>query len=136
MTVFRSRRALVKFLGDVVLTACASWMAVLIRSLLPLERPYLVSTVSLLVYPQAVFVYALIYLLASVYDDTLTKHIEDESKIFVIATIISAIVFAATIAFTGNNPSRVAMLVFYVLQLAFCYTWRLIMRRLDGRFRL
>lgn len=136
MCVFRTRRALVKFVGDLVLTAAASWGAVLIRSVLPLERPYLVSTVSLLVYPQAVLVYALTYLLVSLYDESLTKHAEDESKLFIIATVIAAILFAATIAFTGNNPSRVAMLVFYTMQFVFCFSWRLVLRRLTKHSNL
>jgi FlaA1/EpsC-like NDP-sugar epimerase len=129
MNALSSRRSFLKFIGDILLTLCASWLSVLIRSILPLERPYLISTVSPLVFPQAVLIYALVYLLLPVYDLTLTKQIEDESKIYTFATLISAIAFAATIAFTGNNPSRVAMIIFYALQYVFCYAWRLVLRR-------
>jgi cytochrome bd-type quinol oxidase subunit 2 len=129
MSVFSSWRIFVKFLGDIMVTLLASWLAVWIRSQLPLERPYLISSVSPLVFPQALLIYALVFLVVPVYDPHISQQWQDEVKLLTFACLLAAITFAATIAFTGNNPSRVAMIVFYGLQFAFCYSWRVIHRR-------
>ncbi len=129
-------RAIFSMLIDIVLISAALGLAALIRYNWPEEWPSIFMTPIRYLqfpfwgFPTALFVWSIVFLLASVYDPSRNVKMVDELQRLLLANTAAAITFAGVMYIFASNVSRALYLLFIVLTYSFLVGWRLMGRYL------
>ncbi len=123
---------------DIILTLLALQVAVWIRPYLP-NAPYLVTVatyqIPLTIYLIVPLLWGAVFLLASVYDPQRNYKVVDELQNIVIATALSALIFAGILYLGYRDFSRYLLLTFVFFDVTLLIGWRLLTRLYFRRSR-
>lgn len=116
---------------DAGLTLLALELAVWLRPYLP-TFPFLVPvtgyTIPPLIYLIVPLLWIIVFLVASVYDPRRNYKVTDEFQTVLLATAVSALIFAGILYLGFRNFSRYLFATFVLLDLIFLLSWRLAAR--------
>jgi exopolysaccharide biosynthesis polyprenyl glycosylphosphotransferase len=137
----RANYALLRFVSDIALTEVALFLASSWQALVPFVDPFthgqLPSGILASVYLLVAFIWGIAFLLQSVYVTRDLRAVDDAQAIFVAVTL-ATLSLASILYFLFPQVSRLQILVFYVLNLAFLIGSRLVIRlglKVTGRPR-
>jgi exopolysaccharide biosynthesis polyprenyl glycosylphosphotransferase len=117
-------------LADLILTVSALHLSSLLRLSLPLGADVTLRNVSLnfYVYLMVLLIWTVVFQMFSVYDPKRTLRLVDELQQLVPAVFLSTLIFAGALYFSYRDTSRLQVLYFFGLDLAFLLGWRVLLR--------
>ncbi|MEZ4642783.1 MAG: hypothetical protein R3E31_08620 [Chloroflexota bacterium] len=136
---FSVNYAVLSIILDMILTLLALWLAVRSRLLLPnlpFSAPYLVIRVHISAYFIVPVLWAMSFLLGSVYDPKHIYKVTDEFQHVVVGVMVAALLFAGVLYLFFREFSRWLFLIFVAYDLLFLIGWRVLARAFFKVYRL
>ncbi len=124
-----SRNALVRLALDLVLTELSLVSARLLRPFLPFGRPLgdITSLLAPLAFVLVAVIWAVAFLLLSVYETREQRSVDEAQAVFV-ATTLATLTLASLLYFSYRDISRLLILTFYAIDLVLLIGSRLLLR--------
>jgi exopolysaccharide biosynthesis polyprenyl glycosylphosphotransferase len=118
------------FITDLILTECALYVASLLRYNLPYgdRVPWEIARVPLQVYGLVILIWAVVFMVLSLYNPNRVFRAIDEFPLVILATTLAAFSLAGILYLTYRDIPRYLFLYFYLIDLALLTTYRALLR--------